>query len=98
MIININDGFERDEKMTFHNYFLLPVSVCVTAANNISTNTVWFLQTIGEFDSPENVIDDYGYTASAGEKYMLGHFLEQIHDQITRTKYKLIHKKKTIFY
>ena len=25
-------------------------------------------------------------------------FLEQVHDQITRTKYKLMHKKKTIFY
>ena len=74
MIKNINDGFERDEKTTFHNCFLLPVSVCAIAANNISTDTVWFVQTVGEFDSPENVIDDYGYTASAGEKYMLGHF------------------------
>ena len=39
-----------------------------------STDTVWFVQIIGEFDSPENVIDDYGHSASAGEKYMLGHF------------------------
>ena len=56
------------------------------------------MQIIGEFDSPENVIDDYGHTASSGQKYMLGNFLEQVHDQITRTKYKLMHKKKTIFY
>ena len=58
------------------------------------------MQIKGEFDSPEteNVIDDYSHTASAGKKYMLGHLLEQVHDQITRTKYKLIHKKKTIFY
>ena len=55
------------------------------------------MQIIGKFDSPENVIDDYGNTASAGEKYMLGHFLEQVYDQITRTKYKLMHKKKVIF-
>ena len=41
-----------------------------------STNTVWFVQTIGEFDSPENVNDKYAHTASAGKKYVLGHFLE----------------------
>ena len=53
---------------------------------------------IGEFDSPENVADDYGDIASAGEKYMLSHFSEQVHDRITRKKYRLIHKKKMIFY
>ena len=97
---NINDSVERDEETTSHNYFLLVVSVCAIATNNKSTNTVWFVQIKGEFDSPgtENVIDDYSHTASAGKKYMLGHLLEQVHDQITRTKYKLIHKKKTVFY
>ena len=95
---NINDGVKRDEETTSHNNFLLPVSVCAIAADNKSTNTVWFVQIIREFDSPEKVIDDYHHTASAGKKYMLGHFLEQVHDQITRTKYKLMQKKKTIFY
>ena len=71
---NINDGVERDEETTSHNYFLLPLSVCVIAADNKSTNTVWFVQVKGEFDSPENITDDYGHTASAGKKYMLGHF------------------------
>ena len=56
------------------------------------------MQIIGEFNSPENFIDDYGNTASTGEKYMLGHFLEQVHDQIISRKYKLMHKKKMIFY
>ena len=55
------------------------------------------MQIIGKFDSLENVIDDYGNNASAGKKYMLGHFLEQVHDQITRRKYKLMHQKKMIF-
>ena len=73
---NINDGVERNEETTSHNYFLLPVSACTIAANNKSTDTVWFVQILGEFDSPEYVIDDYGHAASAGEKYMLGHFLE----------------------
>ena len=72
--------------------------MCVIAADNKSTDTVWFVQIIGEFDSPEKVIHDYDHTASAGKKYMLSDFLEQVHDQIIRTKYKLIHKKKTIFY
>ena len=95
---NINDGVERDEETTYHNYILLPVSVCVIAADNKSIDAVWFVQIIGKFNSPENVIDDYGHTASTGEKYMLGQFLEQVHDQITREKYKLMHKKKMIFY
>ena len=69
-----NDGVERDEETTPNNYFLLPVSVCATAANNKLTDTVWFVQIIGELDSPENVIDDYGHAALAGEKYMLGLF------------------------
>ena len=43
-----------------------------------------FVQIIGEFNFSENVTGDYGHTASAGQKYMLGHFLEQVHDQITR--------------
>ena len=43
-----------------------------------------FVQIIGEFNFSENVTVDYGHTASAGQKYMLGHFLEQVHDQITR--------------
>ena len=71
---NINYSVERDEKTTSHNYFLLPGSVCVIAADNKLTNTAWFVQIIGEFDSPENVIDDYGHTASAGQKCRLGHF------------------------
>ena len=58
--------------------------MCVVAANNKSTGTASFVQIIGEFDSPENVTDDYGHTGSAGKKYVLGHFLEHIHDQITR--------------
>ena len=66
--------------------FLLPGSVCAIAVDNKSTNTVWFVQIIGEFDYSENVIDDYGHTVSAGKEYILGHFLKQVHDQITRKK------------
>ena len=96
--ININDGIERDEETNPHDDFLLPGSVCAIAADNKSTDTVCFVQIIGEFNSPENVTDNCGHTASASEKYMLGHFLEQVHDQITRKNCKLMHKKKTIFY
>ena len=74
---NINDGVERDQETNFHNVFLLPGSVCAIAADNKSTDNFWFVQIIGEFESPENVTDDYGHIASAGKKYMLGHFLEQ---------------------
>ena len=56
------------------------------------------VQIIGEFDFSESVTDDYGHTASAGQKYTLGHFLGQGLDQVTRKKYKLMHKKKTIFH
>ena len=42
----------------------------------------------------DNVTDDYGHTASAGKKYML----HQVHEQVTKKTYKLIHKKETIFY
>ena len=77
---------------------MLPGSVCAIAADDKSTNIVWFVQTIGEFSFSENIIDGYGHTASPSQKFMLGYFLEQVHDQITTKKYKLIHKKNMIFY
>ena len=60
---------------------MLPLSVCAIADNK-STDNVWFVQIIGEFNSPENVIDDYSHTASAGKKYMPDYFLQQVHDQV----------------
>lgn len=53
---------------------------------------------IGKFDSFEKITDDYGHSVSTGEKYMLGHFLEQVHDPITRKKSKLMPKKNSVFY
>ena len=77
--------------------FLLPGSVCVLAAANNSADTLWFVQIKGEVESTTSLADDYGHIATPGQKYMLGHFLEQVSDQITSKTYKLIDKE-TIFY
>ena len=68
---------------------MLPGSVCAIAADDKSTNIVWFVQTTGEFSFSENIIDDCGHTASPSQKFMLGYFLEQVHDQITTKKIQI---------
>ena len=62
--------------------FLLPGSVCTLAAANNSADTLWFVQIKGEFESTTSVSDDYGHIITPGQTYMLGHFLEQVSDQI----------------
>ena len=76
---------------------MLPVSVCALAAANNFADTLWFVQIKGEVESTTSIADDYGHIATPGQKYMLGHFLEQVSDQITSKTYKLIDKE-TIFY
>ena len=66
--------------------------------NEHSTDTVWFIKTIGEFESMTNVTDVYGHKVISGQKYMLGHFLEKVNDNTTSNKYTLIENKTTIFF
>ena len=54
-------------------------------------------QVKGEFESTTSVCDDYGHIVTPGQKYMLGHSLEQVSGPITSKIYKLIDKE-TIFY
>ena len=63
----------------------------------LSQTALWFLQIKGEFESTPSVSDDYGHIVTPGQKYLLGHFLEQVSDQITSKAYKLIDKE-VIFY
>ena len=77
--------------------FLLRGSVCALAAANNSGDTLWFAQIKREFESTTSVSDDYGHIVTSGQKYMLGHFLEQVSDQITSKTCKLIDKER-IFY
>ena len=49
-----------------------------------------------KFASSETVTDNH--TVSDGTKYMIGHFLENGYYQITRKKYKLIHKSESNFH
>ena len=77
--------------------FLLPRSVCALAAANNYVDTLWFALMKGEFESTTSVYDDYGHIVTPGQKYMLGHFLEQVSGHITSKTLKLIDKE-MIFY
>ena len=70
--------------------------MCTSCCHN-SVDTLWFVQIKGEFESTTSVSDDYGHIVTPGQKYMQGHFLEQVSDQITSKAYKLTDKE-TIFY
>ena len=63
---------------------MLPRSIFKISSDNKLTNTVWFVQIIAEFNSSENVSDHYAHAISVGDKYMVGNFLEQLDEQITR--------------
>ena len=82
--INRRSNYDENEKNEEHvkapDDFLLPGSVCALAATNNSVDTLWFVQIKGEFESTTSVSDDYGHIVTPGQKYMLGHFLEQVSD------------------
>ena len=87
------DSEDEDE----FNEFLEPGSICAKAASEHSADTVWFIKIIGEFGSTAVVTDDYEHKVTSGQKYMVGHFLEKVNDNITSKKYKLI-ENDTIFF
>ena len=49
----------------------------------------WFIKIIGEFESTADVTDDYRHKVISGQKYMLGHFLQKVNDNMTSEKKKL---------
>ena len=90
---NYGENEKSEEHVKAPDEFLLSGSVCALAAANNSVDTLWFVQIKGEFESTTSVSDDYGHIVTPGQKYMLGHFLEQVSDQITSKTYKLIKKR-----
>ena len=88
------DSEDEDES----NELLKPGSMCVIAASEHSVDTVWFIKITGEFKSTAEVADDHWHKVISGQKYILGHFLEKVNDNITSKKYKLIESKIIIFF
>ena len=70
-------------------------NVCTIAADDSSTNTVWFVQITAKFDYFETVTNNHA--VSNGPKHIIIHFLEHGNYQITRNKCRLGHKRKTVF-
>ena len=94
---NYDENEKNEEYVKAPDDFLLPGSVCALAAANNSVDTLWFVQIKGEFESTTSISADYEYIVTPGQKYIPGHFLEQVSDQTTSKTYKLIDKE-TIFY
>ena len=65
---NYNENEKNEEHVKAPDDFLLTGSVCALAAANNSV------------DTSTSVSDDYGHIVTPGQKYMLGHFLEQVSD------------------
>ena len=80
------------------NELLKPGCICTIAASEHSVDTVWFIKIIGIFKSTADVADDHWHKVISGQKYILGHFLEKVNDNITSKKYKLIESKTIIFF
>ena len=93
---DVTDNSEKNEATNAPDDLHLTENVCAVAADDSSTDTIQFVQITVKFASSENVIDHH--TVSDGTKYMIGHFLENGYYQITRKKYKLIHKSESNFH
>ena len=79
--------------------FVTPESYVAIAANQSSSDSVWFIkvQEINLCSSQEEV-DDYGNTIPKGTIYLSGNFLECNTFATKSTIHRLIRSKKTYFY
>ena len=77
--------------------FLMPESICAVAADQQSSDTVWFIKIEGESITKEEICDDYGVKVGLGQKYLYGKFLEKEGTCRGGQKFKLM-RKTTFFY
>ena len=77
--------------------FLMPESICAVAADQQSSDTVWFIKIEGESVTKEEICDDYGVKVGLGQKYLYGKFLEKEGTCRGGQKFKLM-RKTTFFY
>ena len=95
------DGEEEDED-DFADFFF-PGTVCAVAADDVSGDTVWFIEIIAEDMIPQggtNRVDGYNHLIGPGVPYLKGYLLEKI-SKLQRKDgehYKVIRNKETFFY
>ena len=49
----------------------MPESICAVAADQQSSNTIWFIKIEGESVTKEEICDDYGVKVGLGQKISL---------------------------
>ena len=84
---SISKNADSENEDVFNEF--LVGSICPIAASEHSVDTVCFLKIIGEFEPTADATDDYGHKVILGQKYMLGHFLKKVNDNITSKKSKV---------
>ena len=79
------------------NGFLAPNSFCAIAADEKSSETVWFLQIKSTEVANANMVDDYGHTIAAGMEYLLGSYLEKCKETKKGRLFKMMGKDAFFF-
>ena len=86
----------NNEQSSNVNVFLVPVTVCAIAADDHFTDTVWFVQLVGEHVADVAITDDYEHMIGEGQHYVEGHYLEKLDE--TRNDFKYQIRRKECFF
>ena len=74
----------------------MPGCICAIAADDKSTDTIWFVKIIERCETDKQCTNDYGHTVAQGNEYFSGKYLER--ESETRHKRSFKEMKKTMFF
>lgn len=102
--VSLRDNFlseeQNEEQINYESSvddFILPNTICAIAADNNSSDTVWFIRIIKEDVAVSEIMDDFGHVAN-GMKFFRGNYLEQNKPVKDGVLYHLNSKRETFIY
>jgi len=91
-----NDGDYDNGELNLSD-FLVSGTVCAVAADDSSSDTVWFIKITGNKIANEEVKDDYNHVIVAGNFYIEGNYLERQYET-NKGHYFNVTKKKSVYF
>ena len=75
----------------------MPGCICAIAADDKSTDTVWFVKIAERSEADKKCTNDYGHTVRQGNEYFSGKYLEWENETRHKTSFKEMKKKQCSF-
>ena len=83
---------QKTLQQSLSNEFLTPNSFCAIAADEKSSEIVWFLQIKSIEVTNANMVDDYRHTITAGMEYLVGSYLKKCNETKKGPLFKIMGK------